>query len=155
MPQYFTLPEAQRLLPEVERFMRDALFHRSEAMKAHEELEQTSERIRMAGGARVDPARLLAARARRDTSTAALKEALEGIERTGAVIKDLDIGLVDFMSRFQDRDVCLCWKFGERGIEYWHGAEEGFRGRKAIDREFIDGHSGGHSAGDRPAGHVQ
>jgi hypothetical protein len=155
VPQYFTLVEAQRLLPEVERFMRDALFHRSEAMKAHEELEQASERIRMAGGTRVHPARLLAARARRDTSTAALKEALEGIERTGAVIKDLDIGLVDFMSRFQDRDVCLCWKFGERGIEYWHGAEEGFRGRKAIDSEFMKGHSGGHSAGDSPAGRVQ
>ena len=143
MPQYFTLAEARRLLPEVERFMRDALFHRSAAMKAHEELEQASEHIRMAGGARIDPARLLAARARRETSTAALKEAVEGIERTGAVIKDLDIGLVDFMSRFQDRDVCLCWKLGERGIEYWHGAEEGFRGRKRIDREFMEGHGGG------------
>jgi hypothetical protein len=138
--QYFTLNEAQRLLPEVERFMRDALFHRTEAMKANEELEQTSERIRMTGGVRVHPARLLAVRARRDTSVAALKEALEGIERTGALIKDLDTGLVDFMSRFRDRDVCLCWKLGERGIEYWHGAEEGFRGRKPIDREFIDGH---------------
>jgi hypothetical protein len=142
MAQYFTLAEAQRLIPEVERCLRDALFHRAEAMKAQSELEAASERIRMAGGSRVNPAQILAVRARLGASTDALKEAIERIERTGAVVKDLDTGLIDFMSRFQDRDVCLCWKLGERGIEYWHGAEEGFRGRKPIDREFLEGHEG-------------
>jgi len=125
----------------VEKFLREALSHRSEALSAHEELEAASARIQMAGGVRVNPAALLAARARRDTSTAAMKEALEQIEQTGALIKDLDIGLIDFMSRFRDHDVCLCWKLGEQGIDFWHGAEEGFRGRKPIDREFIDGHT--------------
>ena len=67
----------------------------------------------------------------------ALKEALEQIEETGALVKDLDIGLIDFLSRFQDRDVCLCWKLGETGIGFWHGVEEGFRGRKPIDQEFL------------------
>ena len=143
MTQYFTLAEAQRLIPEVERFLRDALFHRAEARKAQRELEAASERIRLAGGSRVNPAQLLAVRAQLGSSSEALKGALERIERTGAVVKDLDIGLIDFMSRFQDRDVCLCWKLGERGIEYWHGAEEGFRGRKRIDREFVEGHGGG------------
>jgi hypothetical protein len=141
MAQYFTLPEAERLLPRIERFLRDALFHRSEALKAHEELEATSHRIRMAGGIRVNPGAMLTVRARLDTSSAALKEALEQIEDTGAVVKDLDIGLIDFMSRFHEQDVCLCWKLGEHGIGFWHGAEEGFRGRKPIDQEFIEGHT--------------
>ncbi|HLH42645.1 MAG TPA: DUF2203 domain-containing protein [Bryobacteraceae bacterium] len=143
MTQYFTLAEAERLIPEVERLLRDAVFHRAEAVKARREIEAASERIRMAGGSRVNPAQLLAARARFGASAEALKEALARIERTGAVVKDLEIGLIDFMSRFQDRDVCLCWKLGESGIEYWHGAEEGFRGRKRIDREFLEGHGGG------------
>ncbi|HEY7334307.1 MAG TPA: DUF2203 domain-containing protein [Bryobacteraceae bacterium] len=150
MAQYFTLSEAQRLIPEVERFLRDALVHREEALKAHTELEETSQRIRMAGGTRVNPAQMLAVRARRDSATGALKESLERIEQTGALIKDLDIGLIDFMSRFQERDVCLCWKLGETGIEYWHGAEEGFRGRKRIDREFLEGHSDGRRSGRLP-----
>ncbi|MBV8845388.1 MAG: DUF2203 domain-containing protein [Bryobacterales bacterium] len=141
MAQYFTLPEAERLLPRVERYLRDALLHREEAQKAHEELQATSEHIRMAGGVRVNPGALLAVRARFDTSAAALKEAVEQIEQTGAVLKDLDIGLIDFMSRFRNQDVCLCWKLGESGIGFWHGAEEGFRGRKPIDREFIEGHT--------------
>ena len=36
----------------------------------------------------------------------------------------------------------LCWKLGEAGIGHWHGLEEGFRGRKAIDRDFLDNHEG-------------
>jgi hypothetical protein len=153
--RYFTLTQAERLLPDVERSLRDALFHKAEAQKAHQVLEQTSERIRTSGGARVDPGQHLAARARRDTSAAALTEALEQIESTGALVKDLDIGLIDFLARFKDRDVCLCWKLGETGIHFWHGAEEGLRGRKPIDQEFLERHSGdaGHSRdadGERP-----
>jgi hypothetical protein len=146
VPRYFTLPQAESLLPEVERFLRDALLHKSEAQKAHQELEEASDRIRMSGGMRVNPGQFLAVRARRDTSVAALKEALEQIEKAGALVKDLDIGLIDFLSRFQDRDVCLCWKLGESGIGFWHSVDEGFQGRKPIDQEFRDGHSGGDPA---------
>lgn len=142
MPRYFTLTQAERLLPEVERSLRDALFHKAEAQSAQQELEETSARIRVSGGARVDPGRHLALRARFETSAAALKEALEQIENLGALIKDLDIGLIDFLARFKEQDVCLCWKLGETGIRFWHGLDEGFRGRKAIDQEFLERHSG-------------
>lgn len=152
MSQLFTLAEAERLLPEVERLLRDALFRRSEAMKAHEELDKATTHIRMAGGTRVNPGKLLELRARRDTGIAALKDLLEQIANTGAVVKDLDTGLIDFMSRFRDQEVCLCWKLGESGITFWHGAEEGFRGRKPIDREFLEGHRGGEGS---PGRHLQ
>ncbi len=146
MPRYFTLPQAESLLPEVERFLRDALFHKSEAEKAHQELEDTSDRIRASGGMRVNQGQLQAVRDRCDSSVAAVKDALEQIEQAGALVKDLDIGLIDFLSRFQDRDVCLCWKLGESGIGFWHTLDEGFQGRKPIDQEFRDGHSGGDPA---------
>ena len=150
MPRYFTLRQAEGLLPQVELSLRDALFHKSEAEKAHRELEQASDRIRMAGGSRVNPSKMLALRAHRDTSAAALKDALEQVQETGAQVKDLNIGLIDFLSRFQDRDVCLCWKLGEAGISYWHGVEEGFKGRKPIDDEFRIGHSGEGGASEHP-----
>ncbi len=140
--RYFTLPEAQRALPEVERHLRDALFHKSESQKAQQDMDRTTERVRISGGARVNPNDVLALRARRDTSIAALKQALEEIEQAGALVKDLDIGLLDFMTRYQNRDVCLCWKLGEDEIRFWHGTEEGFRGRKPIDQEFLQNHRG-------------
>ena len=153
VPRYFTLGQAERLLPEVERALREALVHKAEAENAHGELQQASDKIRMAGGSRVNPTRMLAMRARRDSSAEALQEALEQVEETGALVKDLEIGLIDFLARFQERDVCLCWKLGETGIRFWHGAEEGFGGRKPIDEEFRDGHSGesgGQVSGEKP-----
>ena len=142
MPRYFTLAQAQRALPEVERALRDALFHRAEAVNAYKELEQHSERVRMLGGMRVNPGEVLALKSRLETSSAALKDAIEQVENTGAQIKDLDTGLIDFLARYGGRDVCLCWKLGESQIGFWHGINEGFRGRKPIDRDFVDGHSG-------------
>jgi hypothetical protein len=148
--RYFTLAEAERLLPEVERHLRDALFHKSEYQKAHHELEQTTHRVRLSGGARINPGRQLELRARRDTSAAALKEALGEIEQSGALIKDLDIGLLDFMTRYHQQDVCLCWKLGEDAIRFWHSPEEGFRGRKQIDEEFLKNHSAAPPSADAP-----
>jgi len=142
MPRHFSLQEAEHQLPEVERALRDALIHKAEYEKAHQELESHTRRIRMLGGARVNPGPLIAVRSRRDTSAAALKEALERIEEIGAVVKDLDIGLIDFITHYHGHEVCLCWKLGEEHIRYWHGMAEGFRGRKLIDQEFLDHHHG-------------
>jgi hypothetical protein len=142
MPRYFTLDQAERNLPEVERLLRDALYHKAEAQSAHDELENETQRIRMSGGVRVDHAKLLGVRSRRDSSTTALQSALEAIGELGAQVKDLDIGLIDFLTLFENREVCLCWKLGEPGIAFWHSTEDGFRGRKPIDDTFRAGHRG-------------
>ena len=41
---------------------------------------------------------------------------IEQIEDLGAYLKDLDIGLCDFLSTYEDRDIMLCWKLGEPHI---------------------------------------
>jgi hypothetical protein len=136
MSRYFTLAEAEQKLPEVEQALREALVHKAEYQKASDQLEKDLDRIRNAGGSRVNPGPLLALRSTRDTSAVALKAALERIEEAGAMVKDLDIGLIDFLAQYRGQDVCLCWKLGEDRIGFWHGLEEGFRGRKPIDDEF-------------------
>ena len=143
MPRYFTLAEAEQMLPEVDKALRDALFHKSEYQSADEEIKRTTQRVRVSGGARVDPGAFLATRARRDTSAAALKEIFDRIEEIGVLVKDLEIGLIDFLTLYHGREVCLCWKLGEDRIRFWHGMEEGFRGRKAIDEEFLENHGAG------------
>ena len=147
--RYFTLDQAQRLIPEVERHVRDALFHKAEMQQASKEMERTLDRVRISGGARLNPAHERELRSRRDTSVEALQKSLGAIEATGALVKDLDIGLLDFMTRYRSQDVCLCWKLGEDAIRFWHGAEEGFRGRKQIDEEFLKNHHTG-SGDDAP-----
>jgi len=142
MPRYFTVTEAERMLPEVDRALRDALFHKAEYQAAEEALNAILQGIRMAGGSRVNPGPILATRARRDASAGALRDVFEKIEQMGVLIKDLDIGLIDFLTRYQGQDVCLCWKLGEEHIRFWHGTEEGFAGRKPIDDEFLENHRG-------------
>ena len=145
MPRYFTLVEAQRLIPEVERLLRQALESKTAYEEAERAINDFNERVMMLGGVMVDRQRALGNRARRDESAAQLRAAIEGVQDTGCQIKDLDIGLVDFPTLFREVEVYLCWKLGERGIEFWHGVDEGFRGRKPIDQDFLDYHRGDRS----------
>jgi hypothetical protein len=142
MPRHFRLEEAERLLPEVEHALRDAIFQKTEYQTAEGELNRATQRIRMAGGSRVSPGPFLALRARKDAASSALTAAVEKVNELGAQIKDLDIGLIDFPTMYRGREVLLCWKLGEEGIAFWHGTDEGFRGRKPINDEFREHHRG-------------
>jgi hypothetical protein len=58
---------------------------------------------------------------------------VEKLEELGVVLKDLDIGLLDFPAERNGGEVLLCWHVGEDAVEFWHGLEEGYAGRKPID----------------------
>ena len=57
---------------------------------------------------------------------------LEQLEEAGCLLKDLDLGLVDFVHQHEGQDVFLCWKEGEKNIQFWHDVEEGYEERKPI-----------------------
>jgi hypothetical protein len=142
MPRFFRLEEALRLLPRVEPAIREAVELKLEFDSGDQELKETSRNIMMQGGTRIDPGKLLATRQKRDHAAKRLQELLEEIDQIGAQVKDLSIGLLDFPTLYKGEEVCLCWKLGETGITHWHGATEGFRGRKEIDAEFMENHKG-------------
>ncbi|MGA3019344.1 MAG: DUF2203 domain-containing protein [Bryobacteraceae bacterium] len=142
MARRFTLAEAQSLIPEVSRLLREAVSLKGEYQEAEQAIETWTRRITMMGGVKVDRNRAIDTRKRRDTSAASLRSAIEQVQAIGCVVKDLDIGLIDFPTEFRGQEVYLCWKLGEPKIEFWHGVEEGFRGRKAIDQDFRDHHRG-------------
>jgi hypothetical protein len=55
------------------------------------------------------------------------------IESYGCIVKDLDLGLLDFPSMRSGQTIYLCWKTGEEQIAYWHALDEGFSERKPLD----------------------
>ncbi len=142
MPKRFTLEEAQGLIPELERLVRGAIEVKSEFDSAERAWQAFTERIMVLGGMLADRVRAFELRNRRDSAAARLRSAIEQIQGLGCVIKDLDIGLVDFPTLFRGREVYLCWKRGETATTFWHGVDEGFRGRKAIDQDFLTHHEG-------------
>ncbi|EZQ07007.1 MULTISPECIES: DUF2203 domain-containing protein [Acidianus] len=54
------------------------------------------------------------------------------ISEKGIIVRDPELGLVDFPAIINGRPAFLCWKFDEDEIMYWHYIEEGFVGRKRI-----------------------
>ncbi|HLY07893.1 MAG TPA: DUF2203 domain-containing protein [Planctomycetota bacterium] len=54
-----------------------------------------------------------------------------------AVVKSIEQGLVDFYGVIESRLVFLCWKRGEKSIEFYHHLEDGFPGRQSIPAEEL------------------
>jgi hypothetical protein len=142
MPRFFTRDQAERVLPQVEQLVREALYLKGQYVEADEILTTAVREITMRGGMAVNNERMLDARQRRDAAAGRLPAIMEAIQEHGCLVKDLDTGLLDFPTLYDGREVYLCWRLGETRIEFWHDIEEGFRGRKPIDEAFLAKHTG-------------
>ena len=143
MSRFFTLPEAEELLPSMGRLLRSAMESKKSAIQLDEQLNGLLVRINMAGGIQVDVNRFAELKSDKEQSMERLKQALSEIENNGVLVKDLEAGLIDFPTMLDDTEVYLCWKVGEPHIGFWHHTSEGFAGRKSIDQDFLKRHKGG------------
>jgi hypothetical protein len=129
----FTLPEAERARKELEPFLVEAMDCRKKLSGLENDLSAVAARIMMMGGVLVPYEKLAALRAEHQQLAETMKSALERILETGCLIKDLDVGLLDFPAIIDNQDVYLCWKLGEDRIRFYHRQDEGFAGRKPLD----------------------
>jgi hypothetical protein len=132
-PKLFTLTEAERTRREIEPVLIEAIELRRKLAPLDEELNAIAARIQWAGGMVVAYEQAARLRFEHDRLAETLKSALEKIQATGCVVKDLDIGLLDFPAMINDEEVYLCWRLGEERIRFWHRQDEGFAGRKPLD----------------------
>ncbi len=146
MPRFFSLLQAEQMLPEVERLVRSMVQAKRDYDSGDSELDELKHRITLLGGITLTRERVLASRTRKEAAARTLKSVVEKLTELGIQIKDPDTGLIDFPTLYRDREVYLCWRLGESGIGFWHNVEDGFAGRQEIDREFIDNHRGDEEA---------
>ena len=132
-PRLFTLREAERTRRELEPHLIEAMDCRKKLADLDRDLNAVSARIMMMGGVIVPYEKLAALRVEHQHLAESLKTALNRILETGCVIKDLDVGLLDFPAVIDNEDVYLCWKLGEDRIRFYHRQDEGFAGRKPLD----------------------
>ena len=133
-PKVFTLEEANQMLPTVRGVLqslrsRQHEIRRIEEKRAVEELSWLQPDGTVSPKAQEEVARLDELMRQ---AVEAFEEALERLNATGAQLKDLEEGLVDFFAERGDERVYLCWKDGEEQIRFWHDLESGFAGRKPI-----------------------
>ncbi|HXE75117.1 MAG TPA: DUF2203 domain-containing protein [Candidatus Xenobia bacterium] len=136
--KFFDRQEAEKLLPRIEPLLVDAIAKKKKLEGVEQEFSQVRNRILLYGGIIPPFSYLSERRQEREQLTKAIRTAIESIEETGCVVKDLDLGLVDFPTLHEDEEVYLCWKLGEKRIFYWHRMDEGFAGRKPLDSATPD-----------------
>jgi hypothetical protein len=64
---------------------------------------------------------------------AEITDAVGRVNELGCLVKDVELGLVDFYAMQDGDPIFLCWQFGEPAITHWHGVDEGYAGRKPIE----------------------
>ncbi|HUK97037.1 MAG TPA: DUF2203 domain-containing protein [Gaiellaceae bacterium] len=117
-----------------------------EVRPAAERLVRTCERLRDLGS---DQGRLVtaiggngeghaagdlgAARSELASVAAEVAACMAVLESLGVLVKDADLGLVDFPALRAGEPVLLCWHVGEDAVTHWHSYDEGYAGRKPID----------------------
>lgn len=132
--RYFTVAEANALVPWLERGLRSAMLLRANLRAVANELSRLGEplqddSLQREGG----PPELAAARARARGLVEALTEELRAFAEAGVAVKDLETGLCDFVARREGRDVYLCWRLGEKQVAHWHELDTGFAGRRPLE----------------------
>jgi len=130
MPRLVTYEEASRALPDVERIIRRLRRVRDEALGLRTRLEGLWAALEREEAS----LETIAAEQRRlDALQEEFAALVDELERHGAILRDLDLGLVDFPSLRDGREVYLCWKVDEPTVEYWHELDAGYRGRQPLE----------------------
>lgn len=125
MPQYFTLEDANTALKTIRPLMDEVQSIRQKIISTQPEAWGAIEKSVGNGGSRT------------------LSKMVQDFERldglvhqildTGVLIKDVNIGLLDFPALKEGREVYLCWQHGEGDIAFWHEIDAGYMGRQPID----------------------
>ena len=123
-PRLFTVKEANALLPKLEELLRDITFHRDRMREKAPHLEPILKSSIFNGGGRVG--------SEYGVGAYNLYLGIARIRELGVLLKDLDMGLLDFPHEKDGRIVFLCWHPPEERIGYWHEIQDGYGGRKPL-----------------------
>jgi hypothetical protein len=127
LERMFTLSEANRLIPQLERHL--TLIGQSKELlsRVKEEIKKASAKASFGGGSYAGRVYI--------TSLEEMSQHLQAIQEMGVIVKDLDMGLCDFPHHMDGRIVYLCWKRGETEIRWWHDMHSGYSGRQPLESQ--------------------
>jgi hypothetical protein len=123
-PKLFTVEEANALLPRLNALLDDLALRRDALREKAPHLEPILQAASSNGGGR--------AGSEYGVEAYRLYLAIARIRELGVLLKDLDMGLLDFPHERGDRVVFLCWHPPEERVAYWHEIEAGYAGRQPL-----------------------
>jgi hypothetical protein len=123
-PRLFTIDEAKAAIKLIRPLVGEILQIRADVLSRQPGLWTAMQRAAGNGGS--------AELSRLAKDFDRLDELVHRVLDSGAEIKDLEAGLIDFRASRQNQPVYLCWKYGEEDLAFWHDIEAGFSGRKPL-----------------------
>ncbi len=130
MTRYFTLEEAEALLPTITLLLHKIQDEREKMHAIEGELEELQ--IQSMGNGHHLQSRIQRLHQEVLKAVQSLQQAIEELQEAGCELKDPDTGLIDFLSLRDNREVYLCWRLGEDHIRFWHDLDTGFAGRQLL-----------------------
>ena len=130
-PRYFTLNEANEAVEELRPVVERMVEHRRRFLVAQQQRGELTEQAGSNGGD-LTPTDFAEVEEELELQASALAGCIEHLQAAGALVKDLDQGLLDFPALRDGQEILLCWHLGEGEIAYFHGTDEGFAGRKPL-----------------------
>ena len=124
-PDQFTLDEANALIPWLAEKFQNLNLVRQEYVSIQERMNDP----RINSGNEIEVSEL---KSTSDQLGRQLEEGVEEILDQGIIVRDMSLGLVDFPSLRDNRDIYLCWIGGEVRVDYWHEVNQGFSHRQPI-----------------------
>lgn len=131
MERYFTPEEANAALEQVRPLAERMVELRRELIEAQAREEKLAAKVAGNGGG-IDLSAAAEAAAETERALRTLAESVDRIVELGVQVKDLDVGLLDFPSLREGKEVLLCWRLGEERVAWWHRPEDGFAGRQPL-----------------------
>jgi len=125
MNSYFSVSDANEILPLVIKKFNYAKKAKAEVMKMEQQLTSEITSTTSLEEYTINKRKL-------NSSITKFYQSIEDLENTGVSLKGLDEGLLDFPAKRFDEEIWLCWKEGETEIKFWHEKDSGFMGRKPI-----------------------
>lgn len=125
MPRFFTLQEANETLNVIRPLMDEIQQIRREILERQPEAWPAIQKSVGNGGNRALSS-IVQDFERLDTL-------VHRIQEMDVLVKDINLGLLDFPALKESREVYLCWQYGEADIAFWHEVEAGFMGRQPIE----------------------
>lgn len=129
--RYFTPEEANDALAEIRPLTEQLVEHHRALAEAQDRRAALAEQISGNGGG-IQPSELAEATAELEEQATGIAACIRSITELGVLVKDLEEGLVDFPAVRGSDEILLCWKLGEDTVAHWHGADEGFAGRRPL-----------------------
>jgi hypothetical protein len=124
MARLFTLEEANQVVTRIRPIIAQIMEIRREVMEKRPEIWAFLVKTAGNGGNKMA--------SQVDYNFQLLQTLIHKIIDTGAEIKDIDSGLVDFHSLRDGQEILLCWKYNEDQIQFWHNLDAGFAGRQKL-----------------------